>query len=227
MGDHYSPEEIEEGLSGRLTGKRSKEVLRHLLSGCPQCQAAAQQALHRVNGPVDSSMSQVLDAAYSSMLEQAEDFARRAAILPTEERERFRQALSLLKTGDGVLALAQAGNMEVEGLGVYEALLARSWAVRYENPREMCHLAKVAVEMVHRFDSSKYGVWRARKRLSGSQPLSGIRTLLWPSLRILSPWLPRSPPFDTPARSRGFPPRYSSGVWPSLGASDHALFDVP
>jgi tetratricopeptide (TPR) repeat protein len=47
----------------------------------------------------------------------------------------------------------------LRGLGVYEALLARSWAVRYEDPRQMCHLAKVAVELAQSFDSKKYGPW--------------------------------------------------------------------
>ena len=34
MGEHYSPQEIEEGLSGRLPTEKSREILRHLLRGC-------------------------------------------------------------------------------------------------------------------------------------------------------------------------------------------------
>lgn len=77
--------------------------------------------------------------------------------LPPKERERFERALALLSSGEGVLALVQTGAMQLEGLGVYEALLARSWAIRYENPPEMCHLARVAVEMCERFDSEVFG----------------------------------------------------------------------
>jgi tetratricopeptide (TPR) repeat protein len=160
MGEHYSPEEIEEGLSGRLDRERSKEIVRHLLSGCPKCQAAAQQRRFELSKAAGYPLPPAMSAAYNSMLERAEDFARRAAILPPEERPRFRKALSLLETGGGVLALAEIGDMAPEGLGVYEALLARSWALRYENPREMCHLAKVAVEAAHRLDSEKHSTWK-------------------------------------------------------------------
>lgn len=160
MGEHYSPEEIEEGLSGRLDGERSKEIVRHLLSGCLQCQATAQQSLHELSKTGGSPLPPALSVAYDTVLDRAEDFARRAAILSLEERPRFREALSLLETGRGIVALAHKGDLEVEGLGVYEALLARSWALRYENPREMCHLAKVAVEVAHRLDSGKHATWR-------------------------------------------------------------------
>jgi len=49
--------------------------------------------------------------------------------------------------------------MAPQGLGVYEALLARSWAIRYDNSREMCHLAKLAVEVAHGLASEAYGSW--------------------------------------------------------------------
>jgi tetratricopeptide (TPR) repeat protein len=160
MGEHYSPEEIEEGLSGRLDVERSKEIVRHLLQGCPRCQASAQQRRYALTAAAGSPLPPDLNAAYNTVLDRAEDFARRTAILPREERPRFRKALSLLEAGGGVVTLAHEGDLEVEGLGVYEALLARSWALRYENPREMCHLAKVAVEVAHRLESGKHAAWR-------------------------------------------------------------------
>ncbi len=160
MGEHYSPEEIERGLSGRLDGERSKEIVRHLLSGCLHCQSTAQRSLYELSTAAGSPPSPALSASYNTVLDRAEDFARRAKILPPEELHRFWQALSLLETGDGVLALAQKGDLEIEGLGIYEALLARSWAVRYENPREMCHLAQAAVEVAHRLGSGKHAAWK-------------------------------------------------------------------
>jgi tetratricopeptide (TPR) repeat protein len=42
--------------------------------------------------------------------------------------------------------------MPVAGLGVFEALLAQSWAVRFTNPQEMVHLAEAAVEVAKEFD---------------------------------------------------------------------------
>jgi tetratricopeptide (TPR) repeat protein len=159
MGEHYSPEEIEEGLSGRLPAEKSKEMVRHLLRGCPECQAATRKERRSLTSR-QGTLPPDLNAAYDATLERAEDFARRSVYLPPGERKRFRKALNLLKSGNGVLALAQTGNMELKGLGVYEALLARSWAVRYDDPKGMCHLAKVAVEVAHGLDSETYGAWR-------------------------------------------------------------------
>lgn len=158
MGEHYSLEEIEEGLSGRLSAEKSQEILRHLLRGCPECQAAARNERRSLTAR-QSTLAPDLNAAYNTMLDRAEDFARRAVSLPPDELKRFRKALALLESGDGVLALAQTGDMVPQGLGVYEALLARSWAIRYDNSREMCHLAKMAVEVAHGLSSETYGSW--------------------------------------------------------------------
>jgi tetratricopeptide (TPR) repeat protein len=81
------------------------------------------------------------------------------ACLSPRERARHRQALSLLESGGGVHALALHG-IPVTGLGVYEALLARSWAVRFDSPQEMIALAEAAVEVAEGLDPRSYGVKR-------------------------------------------------------------------
>jgi tetratricopeptide (TPR) repeat protein len=98
-----------------------------------------------------------LSAAYDALLDRTEEFARRTARLPRHEVKRFRRALALLQSGRGVDALAKDGDMLVKGLGVYEAVLARSWAVRFDNPCEMCHLARVAVEVAEHLDAEVLG----------------------------------------------------------------------
>ena len=62
------------------------------------------------------------------------------------ERIRFAQAWRLLGVG-GVLALTRDGDVALRGAGVCEALLARSWAVRYHDPEEMLRLATTAQEV--------------------------------------------------------------------------------
>lgn len=91
--------------------------------------------------------------------------------LSAGEQERFRKALSLLSSGDGVLALTDGG-MDVKGEGVYEALLFLSWKIRYDDPRHMCHLAKVAVEMCDTFDPKVYG----------TQQVADLRARAWGEL---------------------------------------------
>lgn len=90
------------------------------------------------------------------------ELARRLEDLPAGEREQFEKALALLRSGKGVRGLTEGPDgLRVSGLGVYEALLARSWTVRYHSPREMRHLAKVAVEMAQGFDPGVYGTKEA------------------------------------------------------------------
>ncbi len=57
--------------------------------------------------------------------------------LSISERARYRKAQTLLASGGDVRALMRDGNLPLAGLGVYEALLMRSWAVRFQDKREM------------------------------------------------------------------------------------------
>jgi tetratricopeptide (TPR) repeat protein len=98
------------------------------------------------------------DVPYDALLNRAEEQARRAQRLSVRERIRFYKTLSLLASGPGVESLVDGGRRA--GLGVYEALLARSWAVRFDDPQEMCRLAEVAVEAAARFSPRTYGTRR-------------------------------------------------------------------
>jgi tetratricopeptide (TPR) repeat protein len=106
-------------------------------------------------------------AIYDALLNRAEEQARRAQHLPGRERVRFYKALSLLASGR-VGDVCQMG----AGLGIYEALLARSWAVRFDDPREMCRLAEAAVEVAARFSPRTYG----------AQRLADLRARAWGEL---------------------------------------------
>ena len=72
--------------------------------------------------------------------------ARSLERLSLRERASYRHARSLLAPGGGVRSLLHA-DMPLAGLGLFEALLAQSWAVRFTEPQEMVHLAQVAVEV--------------------------------------------------------------------------------
>lgn len=77
--------------------------------------------------------------------------------LSSQERALYETALALLSSGGGVQALVRDGNLPLAGLGVYEALLTRSWAVRFEDKAEMVRLALVAVEVSKELDSESLG----------------------------------------------------------------------
>lgn len=152
MSQHVTPEEMERVLRGGLSTGRIKEVVRHLLRGCRTCRERARQSLF-----LQSQGKPVPAAAYDAAFESAFEFARRLERLPPEERPRFQQALALLSGGQDVFALTWQGDMPLSGLGVFEALLSRSWALRYKSPAQMRHLARVAVEMARSFDPRIYG----------------------------------------------------------------------
>ncbi|HSS52794.1 MAG TPA: hypothetical protein VLX28_27950, partial [Thermoanaerobaculia bacterium] len=155
MSDHKTPAGADSDLETLLS---SKEVIRRLLRGCEPCQATAHRDLIALEiaarGEAEATEPSF---AYDAVLDRAVDHVDRAATLSNGERWRFFKAAALLRSGNGVLAIVETGDMSLKGLGVYEALLARSWAIRYDNPREMCHLTRVAVEMTDGFDPATYG----------------------------------------------------------------------
>ena len=77
--------------------------------------------------------------------------------LSRRDRTHYQVALDLLSSGSGVRALLQEGDLPLAGLGIYEALLARSWDIRFQDKGEMVFLAQVAVEVASNFDSKVYG----------------------------------------------------------------------
>jgi tetratricopeptide (TPR) repeat protein len=78
--------------------------------------------------------------------------AQALARLSRRERASYLRARALLDLGTGARSLSLA-DVPLAGVGVFEALLARSWAVRFTDPQEMVHLAEVAVEMAKDFDA--------------------------------------------------------------------------
>jgi tetratricopeptide (TPR) repeat protein len=156
MSDHKTPEGEDSDIEQLLS---SKEVVRHLLRGCGACQRVGRQGFISLEvAAKGEAEAPELSAAYDVALDRVMGNLSRSALLPRGEQWRFQKASSLLRSGGGVLALAKTGRMSVEGLGVYEALLARSWSIRYDDHQAMCHLAKVAVEMSEGFNTDTYGV---------------------------------------------------------------------
>ena len=96
--------------------------------------------------------------AYEPLFHRFEEYARRADNLPLQERTRFYRTLRLL--GRGARELAGDGRKGAARLGVYEALLARSWVLRFENPQEMCRLAQAAVDVAGRLSLKTHGAQR-------------------------------------------------------------------
>lgn len=80
--------------------------------------------------------------------------ARALAELSGRQRDLYRRARALIAEG-GARAIPEAG-ICMRGYGVFEALLAQSWSVRFDNPDEMVRLAEIALDVAQRFRSRKH-----------------------------------------------------------------------
>jgi tetratricopeptide (TPR) repeat protein len=84
--------------------------------------------------------------------------ARFLPSLPPSEQDRYRLCRALLAAG-GVGAVVRR-DIPLAGPGVLEALLARSWEVRFANRREMIRLAEVARDLALRLEPDALGARR-------------------------------------------------------------------
>lgn len=82
--------------------------------------------------------------------------ARALESLRGEELSIYRQARALLDLGCGPEHLFLA-EISLTGRGVLEALLGRSWAIRFHSPREMVRAAEAAVLVAETFDPREHG----------------------------------------------------------------------
>ncbi|HEX6900449.1 MAG TPA: hypothetical protein VF789_12070 [Thermoanaerobaculia bacterium] len=67
-----------------------------------------------------------------------------------------KKVTTLLSKGGGLHTVCTQGDLPLRGLGMYQALLERSWSVRHDNVKEMIHLAQAAVVVARRLDKRHY-----------------------------------------------------------------------
>jgi hypothetical protein len=147
--EHPTPSEIDFFLDGSLPRERARAVLLHLLRGCEPCRAAM--------GPKVDSLFQLDLEGHGLAKIAPEDLVRLGLALEQVTPQRPRNKMLRRKRpggGTAILArLASAGVGDRGGHGaavaspragahaVYEALLARSWALYQEDPRKMVEYA--------------------------------------------------------------------------------------
>jgi tetratricopeptide (TPR) repeat protein len=152
---HPSSVDLDDFLQGRLSGETAREVVRHLIPGCSVCTAQLEKSRGQLFPGNFRGLTEEENADYLRVLDRNLKTARHL----NREAARARKVSSLLVTG-GVKAVVQDADLPLRGLGTYHALLERSWAVRFENPREMVSLARAAAEVANRLDPKLYGAQR-------------------------------------------------------------------
>jgi tetratricopeptide (TPR) repeat protein len=166
LSKHPTPSEIEDFVQGRLAPSLFLRIARHLLRGCPSCNALLaphyQGLATCVSVPSPDAVTvhdEILDRAFS-LLRPYRRYLRREEI-------RRKKIAAMLSAGEEPEALIHRPNPQFKGLGVVQALLDRSWAVRHESPKEMVRLAQIAVHFSRSLDSRWHNErdsadWQAR-----------------------------------------------------------------
>ncbi|MFL6199147.1 MAG: hypothetical protein ACJ76J_08225 [Thermoanaerobaculia bacterium] len=158
MTDHPGSEELTAFVRGALPDLRMREVVRHLLLPCPACAALVAAAMQPLVNPEPIAEDQY-DAALDRALQKA---------LLHEKGQRRRRAeagrLEDILAQDGMDAIPDLPS-GTDPLALFDALLARSWALRYDDPAQMVELADLAVKQAQGLDAGEHGARQVNELL--------------------------------------------------------------
>jgi tetratricopeptide (TPR) repeat protein len=166
---HVTPAELDGFVLGRLSRERSREVVRHLLLGCNPCRELLEPYLPALFGSRNQLQEAPPLAAYDEVMDRVFASLGLRVTRKTLEESR-REALDLLVSG-GLEALAEMPP-DLAGRPVIEALLERSWALRFEDPNQMVRLARAATIVAGGLD----------KRELGARETEDLRSRVWMEL---------------------------------------------
>jgi tetratricopeptide (TPR) repeat protein len=141
-------------LRGRLAPQRGSEILRHLHAGCEICLAAAPAGLAASFG-VQRQPTAEEEAATEAAIGRAFAVAlREDRSLRRRQDQRERAVKFLIASGvEGPERLPKS----MKQIDRIEALLAASWAIRFEDLGMMVFFARLAVTCAEQLDARKYG----------------------------------------------------------------------
>lgn len=158
MRRHPTQQTLERFLLGKLSPKKQREVVRHLLVGCSRCQgemSPLSTAMFRP-GSIEPEDSQVSESTYSDAISSSFALAwSRWQSLVQERKDAESKMARLLYRGSKSSQLPDEQGFWTWAL--CEVLLEKSWALRHQDPKGMLHLSELAAEAAQRLDSSTYG----------------------------------------------------------------------
>lgn len=160
VNEHPSRNELAALRGGGLSPAREREVLRHLLSPCEACLAAAPPPLAVLFGAKPARRPP------TAKEEKDYDVAIRRAFKTASEHERHLRS-EKAKASKIVAALKEKGWKAVDTIHRSVGPMARmiafmdwSWQLRHESPLDMVRSAKYAALVSHKLDVGRYGLAR-------------------------------------------------------------------
>jgi tetratricopeptide (TPR) repeat protein len=154
MADHPPRAWLTALLLGRLSSRKARVVITHLLKGCSRCRERMRPLVEALFRPGRATGPPPEESVYDAPVDRA--FAR---VLQRKRRlEQERQAaeaeLPRLLAGWGKSTVLVPESCTQ---GLCEVLLEKSWSVRHEDPKEMLRLSGLAREVADRLDPKVYG----------------------------------------------------------------------
>jgi tetratricopeptide (TPR) repeat protein len=152
MGDHISAEEIGKFVTGRLRGAEAREVIRHMLADCPECQPGI-SAYGRLLFELDEGYEPAAVTSADPVYDAAMDRALATVLdrhLPRVEKEKAHVEWLLEKAAErtpGIQGLdiwQDVKKKDQLGWPSLEALLRLSAEARYRDRDEMLFFAMLA-----------------------------------------------------------------------------------
>jgi tetratricopeptide (TPR) repeat protein len=160
VSDHLTADQAERFLRSELPRTQAKEVLRHLLKGCVECNGRLEPLLPLVFTPERTCT----DTPVASGNHYDAPIARAlAAVLSrrpqprNQEWARVERGLNLLRSSPrGLVDLTEEEAKDLRGWPFVEILLQLSFEERYRNPEEMLRLALLAKTAAENLDPTTY-----------------------------------------------------------------------
>jgi tetratricopeptide (TPR) repeat protein len=145
LAEHPSRDELTAFLRGDLSAEGRRALVRHLLSGCDRCSSEIDLMLGGRGG-----------SAYDAAIERARRFAKGFERKHRREKARVEEIAASLPSDSSAVPrkLSRGGKAEIAKI---EALLAKSWSLRYEAPSEMLRYAMMASMCAQKLNVHTHG----------------------------------------------------------------------
>jgi tetratricopeptide (TPR) repeat protein len=159
VNDHPSRDVLSALVRGELSVKEIRALVPHLEGPCMECTGVMEMIRQdlREGRPGAYELTPDEDTAYDAAIGRALRGVRKAHRARQREQAEAARAAGILTQGEGL----KAGQKLPRKLGEIprlEALLAKSWSLRHENPSEMVQFAMLAVRHAQRLDPRRHGV---------------------------------------------------------------------